>query len=122
MQVIKCNQPTYFDVGVHLISVSSTLEDINLNGIWFEHDYEDGRGTVHGTIVPHKAHVGQLVKHALRGHTIIVWSAGGEKWCAAVCKALEIEKFVTLCIAKPIWAYDDKQANDFIKTQYMEDK
>lgn len=87
----------------------------------FNYDYGDGRGMISGVIVPHETHISQLRKHAMRGHTIFVWSAGGELWAEAIVKALGLESYVSYCMAKPIWAYDDKQANDFIKTQYMED-
>ncbi len=65
-------------------------------------------------ILPHRYHIEQLIKHKMRGHTIIVWSAGGYDWAAAVIKALKLETHVDLVISKPIWVYDDLPPNEFI--------
>jgi phosphoserine phosphatase len=62
----------------------------------------------------------QLKKHKIRGHTIIVWSAGGSKWAAEAIKFLELEAYVDLVIEKPRWMYDDKQAEEFMpRSQYF---
>ena len=122
MIVLSSNQPTFMDVDDTLIKWSPTFEEECEFGVPFAFDYGDGKGIIKGIVVPHRVHVQQLKKHALRGHTVFLWSAGGELWCSAVAKALGLEEYVSYCMAKPTWAYDDKQANDFIKTQYMEDE
>ena len=65
-------------------------------------------------LVPHRKHIEQLKKHKMRGHIVVLWSAGGADWCAAVAKAFNLENIVDLCISKPNWAYDDLQPNEFI--------
>lgn len=71
----------------------------------------------------HKKHVAQLKEHALRGHKVIVWSAGGEDWAEAVVKTLELEPYVTLVMAKPMWCYDDKKPEEYMpKSQWIEYK
>lgn len=120
MQRLKSNQPTYYDVDDTLIMWSPSKEDLDRYGIDFDHTYEDGvRRT--GKILPHRVHIRQLIRHAMRGHTIIVWSAGGEPWAAAAVKALGLEQYVDYTIQKPIWAYDDKQPGEFFQTKFYKD-
>lgn len=63
---------------------------------------------------PHYKHIEQLKKHKFRGHTVVVWSAGGVEWATAVVKSLKLEKYVDLVIAKPRWYYDDLQPQEFL--------
>jgi len=62
----------------------------------------------------HEAHVEALKKHAVRGHQIIVWSAGGSDWAEAVVKALQLEEYVDIIMPKPNWIYDDISPNEFL--------
>jgi hypothetical protein len=62
----------------------------------------------------HETHVEALKKHAARGHTIIVWSAGGADWSEAVVKALQLEEYVDIVMPKPNWIYDDLSPNEFL--------
>ncbi len=121
MQRLKSNQPTYFDVDDTLIMWSPTPEQLEAYGVEFDHTYEDGTRRI-GKILPHRVHIRQLIKHAMRGHTIIVWSAGGEPWAYAAVKALGIEQYVDYTIQKPIWAYDDKKPNEFFDTKFYKDE
>lgn len=52
--------------------------------------------------------------HKLRGHAIVVWSAGGAEWAATVVAKLGLTEIVDLCIAKPTWFYDDLKAEEFL--------
>lgn len=73
-------------------------------------------------IVPHTKHIQTLKDHALRGHNVIVWSQGGTDWAETVIKALGLELYVTAIIAKPMWAYDDLEYNEFMpKRRWYED-
>lgn len=69
-------------------------------------------------VVPHRVHVEQLKKHKLRGHKVIVWSAGGEDWAEAAVKALKLEDFVDIVVEKPSWIYDDIKPEDFMPRPY----
>lgn len=59
------------------------------------------------SLVPHKKHI-ELIKQAkFRGHAVVVWSQGGEDWALAVVKALKLEEYVDVVMAKPMWYVDD---------------
>lgn len=117
---LKCNLPVYLDVDDTLIMWAPSQEDLDRYGIDFEHTYDNGT-TAKGRLLPHRVHIRQLKRHSERGHTIIVWSAGGEEWAYAAVKALGLEDFVDYTMEKPRWAYDDKKANDFIETKFWSD-
>lgn len=121
MERLKSNQPTYFDVDDTLVKWNPSKEELDERGVLFEWTYSDGKHVV-GRILPHLLHIEQLKRHSIRGHTIYVWSAGGEEWANAICKALGIEDYVDYTTGKPIWCYDDKKADEFITTKWMEDK
>lgn len=114
MIVLECNQPTYWDVDRTLLHWEETYGD---DCVKVKCDsYEQ-------YLKPHNRHVEQLIAHKKRGHTTIVWSAGGSKWALAAVKALGIEEYVDLVLEKPMWCYDDKQPSEFMpKADYLEDK
>jgi hypothetical protein len=116
MQVLRCNQPTYFDV-------DDTLVKWGYAGLPVEGSIAiECEGFVQH-LVPHKKHIDQLKAHKARGHTIVVWSQGGDKWAEAVVKALNLEEYVDLVIEKPQWYYDDLPASAFMpKPIYYQDE
>lgn len=61
-----------------------------------------------------KKHAKALKEHALRGHTVIVWSAGGADWAERVVREMGLEWCVDLVTSKPSWFYDDKTASYFM--------
>ena len=120
----------WFDVDDTLVKWSPTQEEMDKHGIEIDCpgsfvmiDDELVRSANYvQKLVPHRAHIEQLKRHALRGHQIIVWSQGGALWCHVVCVALGLERYVTLCIGKPMWIYDDKDPSEFMpKSQYFVD-
>ena len=117
---IRGNKSTWVDIDDTLIYWSPTQEQIEKYGIPFSYTYDDGSFRT-GTIVPHRAHIEQLRKHAMRGHTIILWSAGGEQWAYAAALALGLHDIVSYTSEKPEWAYDDKKPQEFFDTKWMED-
>ena len=117
---LRSNLPVYLDVDDTLIMWAPSQEDLDRYGIDFDHTYGDGTRRT-GRLLPHRVHIRQLKRHAERGHTIFVWSAGGEEWAWAAVKALGLEEYVDFTMEKPRWAYDDKKANDFIETKFFED-
>lgn len=90
MQVLKSNHPTYFDV-------DGTL------ALWKEE-----------TFIPNEAIITSIKQHHERGHTVIVWSAGGVNWATRVVLQFGLERYVDYVIAKPSWVYDDLPASEFI--------
>ena len=117
---IKCNQPVYLDIDDTLVMWNPSKDQLDRYGVDFTHTYDDGTIRT-GRILPHRVHIRQLIRHAMRGHTIILWSAGGEEWCYAVAKALGLEQYVSCTIEKPMWAYDDKKPNEFFETRFYPD-
>jgi phosphoserine phosphatase len=110
MLVINNDPIAYFDVDDTLImwDYDDTKETVWINGYRFN---------------PHKVHIEQIKKHKMRGHTIIVYSAGGStNWAEPVIKALKLEDYVDVVMPKANWAYDDLPANEFMKTIYLEDE
>lgn len=113
MIVLKNPIVGYFDVDQTLIlentlaarKVFSKLIEIKNNG-------------VSGKYWPHSGHIAQLKAHRVRGHGVVVWSKGGPAWAARVIKALRLEKFVDLVIAKPSWIFDDKDPSKWIHEVY----
>lgn len=145
MKILPCNQTTFFDVDDTLVMwgrgqkgdpgvveiicpasrYSRALFDLNQNSPLTssteEIVYEAGTWTEY--LIPHKKHIEQMKLHKLRGHTIVVWSAGGWEWAVEVVKALGLEQYVDLVMEKPTWCYDDKQAEEYIpKSQWMKDE
>ena len=59
-------------------------------------------------------HVDAIKDFSARGHTIILWSAGGSEWCRSVAEALGITEYVAACLSKPTWYFDDCLADRFM--------
>jgi len=107
---IDCHQPTYFNVDDTLVmwNVPLTKGAINVNG---------------SQVMPNQGNIDALKRHSMRGHTIIVWSAGGSQWAKAVVDALGLQDHVNAIMEKPMWYYDDKQSSHFMgEAQYNEYK
>lgn len=136
MLIFPCKQTTFFDVDDTLVMWNATQQELDARGVWFEcppstwtvdptdpHSVPAPVPAWQERLLPHRYHIEQLKKHKIRGHTIVVWSAGGYDWAAAVVKALKLEEYVDLVISKPIWAYDDLQPNEFIpKVSWKKDE
>lgn len=60
-------------------------------------------------------HILKIKEFKARGHTVVVWSAGGADWAETVVKKLELEEHVDLVISKPDWYFDDKPSSDWLK-------
>ena len=64
--------------------------------------------------IPHRPHIEQLLRHAARGHNVVVWSAGGADWAETVVQMLGLEGIVDVCMSKPEWYYDDLQHHEVL--------
>lgn len=145
MKVLPCKLPTYFDVDDTLImwnlpaaddpdvieiecptsrTERALLEMDDAGDLNPETPTETvSVGSWKQRVKPHKKHIAQLKQHFLRGHTIIVWSAGGWEWAEAAVRALGLQDFVHLVIEKPVWYYDDLPANEILgKRYYLKDE
>lgn len=116
MIYVNCNQPLYVDV-----------DDTCLK--WeYETNPSENRVKVECDgfvqyLTPMKENIRQLKAHKARGHTVVVWSAGGSSWALAAVKALELESFVDLVTEKPMWLLDDLQPVDFMpKARWYKDE
>ncbi len=130
MFVVKCVKPAYFDVDDTLITwrpsedareedgkdcnwLLQTL-DINEEGkVYLKTKHEED------AFIPHRANIEQLKEHKRRGHTIIVWSAGGWRWAEQAIRMLGIEDYVDLVVEKPSFVYDDKKVQDFMPASQL---
>lgn len=115
MLYLNCSQPLFCDV-----------DDTLLNWTYEPNPAEDRiKVECDGYIqylTPMKKNIEQLKAHAARGHTVIVWSAGGSSWALAAVKALQLEDFVHLVIEKPMWILDDLQPSEFMpKARWYKD-
>jgi hypothetical protein len=131
MIVIPGDTIVYVDVDDSLVMWSPTPEDLETKGIDFTCDgalkpgYCELKNMDAYTVrlVPHRTHVEQIKKHKMRGHTVVVWSQGGYKWAETVVKTLELEQYVDVVIAKPLWLIDDLPASEFMpKSKWSKDE
>lgn len=132
MIVIPSVNSVFWDVDDTLVLWNPTKEQLEKDGIDFEcpaglflneeNNVTPGKPWT-ARLVPHKTHIEQLKKHKMRGHMIVVWSAGGYDWAEAVVKRLGLEQYVDVVISKPTWAYDDMPAERILpKVQWMKDE
>lgn len=114
------NKPTaYFDVDDTLIEWKSpSMYDIEESKNEFNTlkkeivivDFEDRK-------IPlfiRSSMIEELKMQATRGTLVVVWSRSGVAWAAAVVKALELEEYINVVLAKPDRYYDDKDASEWM--------
>lgn len=89
-KVLKCDKTLFVDVDQTLV-------------IW------DGP-----TYTPYQPHIDYIKASYVRGHKVVVWSAGGWKWAQRIVKELELEPYISLIMAKPAWYIDDLMPNEFM--------
>lgn len=108
MKVLRNDMIAFFDIDDTLIGWGKPEFVDNGNFVKIE---LNGFKEVHWIL---KENVEALKLHKSRGHTVVVWSAGGYQWAEAVVKALKLEDMVDLVCGKPMWLYDDLQPEDFL--------
>lgn len=69
--------------------------------------------------IPMFKNIKNLKNARTRGHGVVVWSAGGHKWAAEVIRALGLEAYVDLIVAKPSWYYDDLPVDKWIGPRFF---
>jgi hypothetical protein len=130
--VLRCHQPTYFDVDDTLVKWNKATDEEKAKAVPFTHPACRGVNADGDIVdypawteylVPHKKHIEQMKAHKLRGHTVIVWSAGGWQWAETAVRTLGLDKYVDLILEKPLWFYDDLQAHEILgKRIFMKDE
>ena len=112
------------DPGVIEVAVPVTRSQRTLTELGYEiEELVSEQGEWLEYLVPHKKHIEQMRIHKSRGHFNVVWSAGGAAWAMAAVEALGIHGVVDIVMAKPAWAYDDKQPEHFMpRSQWMKDE
>ena len=112
MLVIKSTKIIYCDVDETLILWNWKDYTEAITGLVAITD-PDSNVSVYG--LPHHRHIELLKQFKCRGHTVVVWSAGGAEWAERAVKALGIEKLVDVVLAKPDWYVDDLPAAVYMK-------
>jgi len=134
MFTLKCTMPAMFDVDDTLMKWNPHPDELEDNGIeckWPVRSItmsEEGKIVVkeqfeEGSYIPLYGNIEQLKEHKRRGHTVIVWSAGGWKWAENAVKMLGLEDYVDLVMEKPKSVYDDKALEEFMpKVQFIPER
>ena len=99
----------FFDIDDTLVSWRC-YPKISKNSIEFEDPLS--HGSIYLNVI--QEHVEAVKSHKLRGHTVILWSAGGALWAEEVMKKLGLSAYVDACMSKPNWFYDDLPADEFM--------
>ncbi len=62
----------------------------------------------------HPEHIRLMKDLKARGHSVVVWSAGGSAWAEQVVRKLELEDVVDLVLTKPDGICDDKAVSEWL--------
>lgn len=62
----------------------------------------------------HTAHTKLVMDLKARGHTVVVWSAGGWEWAEKVVEALHLTEYVDVVMSKSDGFCDDKPSSAFM--------
>lgn len=103
-QTVKSELVAFYDCDDTLVMWNPKVTDVSI---------QDSAGDLQN-LARHEDHVRLLKDHKARGYTNIVWSAGGYQWAQAVVKALELEAYVDLIMAKPVKFFDDLPAQEVL--------
>lgn len=104
---LKDKPIVYFDVDSTLVtSVSDCPKHLHDTGNWIEIGYHLFR--------VHTQHVAKVKEFWARGHTVMVWSAGGSDWAEQVVKELGLSDYVHYIAPKPYWYCDDLDADKWL--------
>lgn len=127
---ILSDTTAFFDVDSTLVSWRPSYEEKVSKGIHIECPgplaIVDGElkqsAPFIDVIVPHQVHIEQLLEHKIRGHVVVVWSAGGAAWASRVVEALGITHHIDVVMSKPKWVYDDQKPENYMpRSQWYED-
>lgn len=109
MIVLKSDNLLFFDVDDSLVlwgkKEDPTDEEIQINDVYMP--------DTKITLIKHKRNIELLQRNKGQGRTIVVWSAGGVFHAEEVIKALGLEDYVDLIMAKPTQYVDDLDIADW---------
>ncbi len=113
MKVIESTKIVYFDVDETLITF--TVHKMH-DGDWYRSKefMPTPNGIEEMSTAYHVEHIALLKQFKARGHTVVVWSAGGAKWAETAIKHLNLQKYVDLVIDKPDFVIDDKASSEWM--------
>lgn len=111
MFTVKSHRSVFFDVDDTLIIWDWQSVTDDMNELITIVDPESGHTEM---VLPHQRHIQLLKQFKARGHTVVVWSAGGWAWAESVVKQLGLEDLVDVTMAKPDWYVDDLPASAYM--------
>lgn len=106
LNTLKFDNVAYFDVDDTLLIYQKDLSSDRYHEL-FELSIP-GRELFTAMVAPHHEHVQRVKEHKAWGNGVVVWSRSGYEWAEAAVKALGLEQYVDVCLAKPMYYYDDK--------------
>lgn len=109
MHIIKGDKTAWFDVDETLVMWGYTNKDAGTIALECQGYYV--------YVKPHEKHIEALKRHAARGHTVVVWSAGGVEWAAMVVEKLGLSALVDAVACKPSWFYDDLPGHKILREE-----
>jgi predicted Zn-dependent protease len=131
MFVLKCTKPAFFDIDGTLIEWRPSEDSKEVMGTeckWPIRSLgmgEDGKIFIkeqfeEDSFIRLDGNIEQLKEHKRRGHTVIVWSAGGWRWAETAVRMLGLEDYVDIAMEKPASIYDDRPLEEFMpKVQFI---
>jgi phosphoserine phosphatase len=111
VKTIKSHRIVYFDVDDTLVVWNWKELDPNCSILV---SVSDPDSDFTAQLMPHQRHIELLKQFKARGHTVVVWSAGGWRWAESAVKALGIEDLIDYVMSKPDWYVDDLHASSFM--------
>ena len=115
MITLKSTRILYVDVDSTLIRWDRWNEDTRYSyAIESKFDTDDEEKEARNIMSVCLETVRIMKQHKERGHSVVVWSAGGAEWAEYAVKSLGLEPLVDLVISKPDWFIDDLQSHDFM--------
>lgn len=71
-------------------------------------------------VLPHHKHIKCIKQLKLRGHAVVIWSAGGWDWSNAVAIELGLDDDADIIMCKPKWLIDDLPPNEWTTVFYKQ--
>jgi len=66
------------------------------------------------TVLPLEENIAKLKSFHKKGYEIVVWSLSSKQWAEYIVKKLNLTNYVDVCLSKPDFYIDDKDAAEFM--------